>query len=208
MINKQIKNNKGLARHNVRSTLGGFTLVETMFAVLILTFTISVMMTVVANSLFAARYARDEITANYLLQEVIDYIRNDRDTTVFLGNGIWDNFYITYSNCSNTDGCYFDVLNNSTPKVCDFQPSSNGSKCPFLYYDAGADTTPFYTNDDKLYNFDGGGLPKVKTNFQRKIIVKQNANPDEIDVTVTVDWKNGSLDRKRELKTSFMNWQQ
>ena len=186
----------------------GFTLVETMFAVLILTFTIVGMMTIVANSLFAARYARDEITANYLLQEVIDYIRNDRDTTIFLENGNqWSDFLAHYVDCSDSDGCYFDVLNNSTPKVCDFQASSNGSKCPFLYYDAGADTTPFYTNDDNSGNIGEGEIPKVKTNFQRKIVVVQNANVDEIDVTVTVDWYNGGLPVTRSLKTSLMKWQ-
>jgi len=190
-------------KHDKNTTsklVSGFTLVETMFAVLILTFTISIMMTVVASSLFAARYARDEITANYLLQEVIDYIRNDRDTTVFLGNGTWSNFYQTYSDCSSENGCYFDVLSdNVIPSAC-----SSPLGCP-LYYNKNADTTPFYIND----NGSGWvGYPDIIiTNFKRKIVVVQN-EPDEVDVTVTVSWKNGSLDRKRELKTSFMNWQQ
>lgn len=194
MNNSKIKKNKG------------FTLVETMFAVFILTFTIVGLMTVVANSLFAARYARDEITANYLLQEVIDYVRNDRDTTVFLGAVAgptnWANFLTKYKNCSN-DGCYFDVLKGTTPKMCNLQASSNGSRCPFLYYDEKATDTPFYTNDNNL-----GNTGKVKTNFQRKILVTQNLeNPDEIDVAVTVYWKNGGLTKFRSLETSLLKWQ-
>jgi len=188
MINPKIKNNKG------------FTLVETMFAVFILTSTIVGLMTVVSNSLFAARYARDEITVNYLLQEVIDYIRNDRDTTVFLKNGgTWAIFQAKYSSaCSNeATGCYFDVLTSSAvnPTVC-------ASGCPYFYYDPSADTTPFYVTD----NFTNMGS-KVKTNFRRKIVVKPNANIDEIDVTVTIDWLNGNLPMTRSLKTSFMKWQ-
>ena len=195
MINKQIKNNKG------------FTLVETMFAVFILTFTIAGLMTVVANSLFAARYARDEITVNYLLQEAIDYIRNDRDTIVFLGGGAgstdtpWNNFYTKYSNCSNTYGCYFDVLTiilNPLNPSAGPQRCSISDSCPYLYYDKDATSGSFYT-----YDTNNG----VKTNFQRKIIVKQAINPDEIDVTVTVDWKNGGLPVTRSLETSFMKWQ-
>lgn len=183
--------------------VGGFTLVETMFAVFILTFTIVGLMTVVANSLFAARYARDEITASYLLQEVVDYVRNDRDTTVFLGAvagpTTWANFLTKYNNCSN-DGCYFDVLNpNGSVEI----KRCLSSGCPFLYYDAKADTTPFYVNDD------GNGMSDMlKTNFQRKILVTQSSeNSDEIDVAVTVYWKNGGLTKSRSLTTSLLKWQ-
>ena len=178
----------------------GFTLVETMFAVYILTFTIVGLMAVVSSSLFAARYARDEITVNYLLQEVVDYVRNDRDTTVFLENGkTWDDFYNKYSNCSTGTGCYFDVLTNAdTPKRC----AVDG--CPVLYYDASADNTPFYVEDTGL----GMSASMLKTSFKRKIQIVQNStNPDEIDVTVTIDWKNGSMNKTRTLQTSLMNWQ-
>jgi type II secretory pathway pseudopilin PulG len=188
---KNVKNNKG------------FTLIETMFAVLILTSAIASMMSVVANSLFTARYARDETTVNYLLQEVVDFIRNDRDTTVFLDgstgdiNTIWNNFYLKYSNCTNNSrGCYFDVFGDNTPKLC----SSGG--CPYLYYNKDADTTPFYVSDNV------GNPNFVQTSFRRKIVVVQNPlNPNEINVTVTIDWKNGGLDVSRSLESSFMKWQ-
>lgn len=189
MTNFKIKKNKG------------FTLVETMFAIYILTFTIVGLMTVVANSLFAARYAKDEITVNYLLQEVIDYVRNDRDSTVFLeSGGAWDTFFGKYNDkgCSTSAGCYFDVLANPVKiRSCD---SSSG--CPNLYYNENAIDTPFYVNGDGSSMSD-----MLKTNFQRKIVVTTNANPDEIDVTVTVTWKNGSMPITRSLSTSLMNWQ-
>jgi type II secretory pathway pseudopilin PulG len=189
MISKKTKKNTG------------FTLVETMFAVFILTSTIVGLMTVVSNSLFAARYARDEITVNYLLQEVVDYIRNDRDTTVFLGSGgTWDSFFAKYSvPCSASGGgCTVDVLNRTDPEPCPY-----GLGCPYLYYDKNADTTSFYVTDNGI---NMGNM--AKTNFRRKIVVEQNATkPDEIDVTVTVDWQNGSLPMTRSLKTSFLKWQ-
>lgn len=188
---KNVKNNKG------------FTLIETMFAVLILTSAIASMMSVVANSLFTARYARDETTVNYLLQEVVDFIRNDRDTTVFLdgstGNTstIWNNFYLKYSNCTNeSTGCYFDVFGDATPNMCSFDG------CPYLYYNKNADTTPFYESDNT------GHPDWVQTNFRRKIVVKLNPlNPNEINVIVTINWKNGGLDVSRSLESSFMKWQ-
>jgi type II secretory pathway pseudopilin PulG len=187
MINKQAKKNSG------------FTLVETMFAVFILTSTIVGLMTIVANNLFAARYARDEITVNYLLQEAVDYIRNDRDTLIFFGDGGMDNFFGKYgAACSGGSGCTINALSRENPKPCPY-----GLGCPYLYYDKNADTTPFYVLDNGV-----GVGDKVKTNFRRKIVVERDSiNPDEINVTVTVDWQNGTLPMSRSLKTSFLKWQ-
>lgn len=174
----------------------GFTLVETLFAILILTFVIVGMMTVVANSLFTARYARDEITANYLLQEVVDYVRNDRDTKVFLGAKTWDSFYSDYSSCSGQNGCYFNVL-LSNPTQTDIKGCPSDKGCSLSFDDSVSDA-PFYyvaTSD-----------ADAVTKFKRKIIVT-NLMQDEIIVTVTVSWKNGGVDRERTLTTSLMNWQ-
>jgi len=199
MINKQIKNNKG------------FTLVETMFAVMILTFVIVGMMTVVASSLFSARYAKDEITANYLLQEVVDYIRNDRDTTVFLQSGdvstAWNTFANRYTaNCSNqATGCYFDVLNaiNAspvTPTVC----SSSSEGCPNLCYNEEANNTSYYSSEGAF----GCGTGIIRTNFERKIVITRNVeNTDELNVFVTVSYLNGTLTKTRSLSTTIMKWQ-
>ena len=180
----------------------GFTLVETMVAVLILTLTIVSLMTVVSNSLFAARYARDEIAAGYLLQEVIDYIRNDRDTTVFLQNAqstnaAWANFENNYNNCSvANNGCYFDVMGGTTsPTKC-----TNTSTCRDLYYDDNAITSPYYVYDD------GINSGKIRSGYQRKIVVEKISN-DEMRVTVTVFWKNGGLSKQRSLTNTLMKWQ-
>lgn len=182
----------------------GFTLVETLFAVFILTFTIASLMTVVANNLFAAKYARDEITVNYLLQEVVDYIRNDRDTTVFLGNGTtWNDFVLKYENCSGSNGCYLDVLEalkEINLATINTEPCSISDGCLFLYYNKDADIT-----SGSFYNYNTNN---VQTNFRRKIIVKPDIlNPDEIDVTVTIDWKNGGKNMTRSLSTNLMKWQ-
>lgn len=184
----------------------GFTLVETMFAVMILSLAIVGMMTVVANSLFASRYARDEITVSYLLQEVVDYVRNDRDTSVFLQNDkvideAWTDFTAKYANCSDSNiGCYFDVLSGELPVAC----SSSGG-CPNLCYDENAESTPFYISEDIFGNCSGS---TSLTSFQRKtVVVVAGSNPDELNVTVTVFWKNGGMDKQRSLSTTLTKWQ-
>lgn len=178
----------------------GFTLVETMFAVFILTFAISSLMSVVASSIFSARYARDEITANYLLQEVIDYVRNDRDSQVFLQTetpGIaWQTFVQRYDLCSDpSEGCYVDVYKNTPLVKCD---GGGVSGCPAFYLDQNASGGNFYTYD----------TTPVTTNFKRQLVVTRNPlNQDEIFVTATIEWKNGGLSKTRELKSSLVKWQ-
>ena len=162
-----------------------------MVAVIILTFTIAVFMNVVSNNYFYGKYARNEITANYLLQEVVDYIKNDRDTSIVLTQfttDSWINFLDKYYECSGDDGCTIDAYSGGKT-IC------NG-ECISLYYHS--------TPNPNFYNYDPSG---VATSFVRKIHFEQNAdNLDQLDVTVTVDWKNGNLNKSKELKTSIMKW--
>jgi Tfp pilus assembly protein PilV len=194
MKRKIIKNNK--FSFSMIKSQGGFTLVEALFAVLILTFTVTGLMTIVANSLFSARYSKDEITVNYLMQEVIDSIRNDRDATVFLDEK-WEDFRTNYQTCLitqfNTNGCYFNVLDKGSDKI----KACTSSGCPFMFYDKNANSGSFYNYDESY----------TRTNFIRKIVVEESSeNRDELIFTVTVTWKNGSLSVSRSLSTSLTNW--
>ena len=180
----------------------GFTLIETMVSIFILTIALSAFMSVVASSLFTARYANNEITANYLLQEAVDGIRNERDTAfqrqvLGLGSG-WFLFREIYggnnsSKCFTTNGCDFEVKNISrTIAAC-------GSTCRTLIFDTNATNGSFY-------NYGSIGTNSV---FKRKIVMSVNANNyDQIDITVTVNWSNGNKPRSRILKASLTNWQQ
>lgn len=187
MINKKIKNNRG------------FTLIETMVAVFILTVSVVSLMNVVTSSLFAAKYAKDEITVNYLLQEAIDYIRNDRDT-IFLSSenpgDSWGIFLDRYTICNTSGDCYIDILSGWGPQSC----SSLGADCTTLYYNSDPSTNQaFYTHDKSISG-------AVKSKYKREIEVK-NSSSDEVDIKVTVKWNNGSLAKERTLKTSLLKWQ-
>jgi prepilin-type N-terminal cleavage/methylation domain-containing protein len=187
-------------RHTLQKNTG-FTLIETMVAIFILTLALSALLTLTSNSTFSARYARNEITANYLAQEVADYIRNDRDNIVFNQKGGWTNFLNTYgytgSNaCFSASGCYFEPANMlSFPQtVCP------GGVCPYFNYDETATFNDFYT-----YRTPG---TIVKSIFTRKVLMSvPAANPDELDVTIRLDWLNGNLPRSRTLQITLLNWQ-
>jgi prepilin-type N-terminal cleavage/methylation domain-containing protein len=196
----------------------GFTLIETMIAVFLLTIAFVGLINLNAQSLFSARYARNQITANYLAQEAIDYIRNDRDSTAFLdnsalgGNG-WTTFLNHYGynngspvNCfatfSSDEGCYFEPADVSiNPIACINTPDFGVNKCPTLLYDPMASNNDFYTYHNTSGTLTGSG-------FKRQILMWLNpANPDELDVKVTVEWQNGTLVRSRSLQVSLLDWQ-
>lgn len=210
MRNKKIKKNIELVKNKIK----GFTLVETLVAVFILTFTMLALMTVVADSLFAARYARYETTAIYLAQEASDFIRNDRDN-YFIGEeeSAWDDFLAEYSNCfyeneDDNSGCYFEVLDLLKGEVdginiCDDEDTGTNIKCPFFYFDDGEDEGSFYTYEEE---------EDKKSNFQRKISMKEGPSSgplDEVILTVTVSWRETDSQVYKEtiLETTLTKWQ-
>lgn len=204
-MTKNIKNKIEIIK-SIKNKDGGFTLVEALTAIFVLTFVVVGLMTVVSDSLFATKYARDEITANFLLQEAIDFVRNDRDTRVFLNinydiNTAWNNFYATYDNaeCENTaTGCTLDVHVPSGPNVF----SCSNDSCRYLYQDETASSGSFYMTN----NYPGGTSGKTRTNFKRTLTVV-NKGEDQLLVTAKVSWKNGNLNKSRTLTTTLSKWQ-
>lgn len=57
----------------------GFTIVETLVAVAILMISIAGPLTIAQKGLMAALYARDQVTASFLAQELMENIKNTRD---------------------------------------------------------------------------------------------------------------------------------
>ena len=183
----------------------GFTLIETMFAVIIMAFSISVFMNVVANTLFSARYAKNEVVANYLAQEAIDYIRNDRDSMVFFSSDefsqdTWGSFVNKYSDiCTEKDGCELGVLDQEGG-VSPILRTCTTDLCSNFYYDPNPEDGSFYTYDlsDKP--------EKTKTTFSRKIQFTKISD-EMVKVKVTIYWKNGSRESSRSLETTLTKWQ-
>lgn len=200
----------------------GFTLIETMVAVLLLTVALSALLGLTASSLFAARYARNEITANYLMEEVADYVRNDRDTmsiqdTSATTGSDWTTFLAKYAVCTSANGgCFVEPSNPPASGVYTLQdtcgPSSKFSpglpKCPVLKYSQGATHNAYYT-----YQNDVGKIATVYTTFRRQLIVvpfstptNATSTPDAADVRINMSWLNGNTTMSRSLNFTVFNW--
>ena len=212
-IDKKTKNKK------ISICEGGFTLVEAMFAIFILTFVVVGLMTVVSSSLYSARYAKQEIIMNFLIQEALDGIRNDRDSSVFLSDEYsWQDFVDKYTGaCEEGVGCQIEIgVEGIEIKPCD----SDGS-CGEIYLHEEADVP--YNHDD------GGGentymrryivarekIQELKNyeidNGEGEIETISEKNIPELEIEVHIIWepRNSSLSKERPpVKMTLLDWRQ
>ncbi len=163
---------------------GGFTLLETLVAITILTMATLGPMQLASRMIASARVSQNRIVAFYLAQEGIEYARNTRDNN-FLNppNGWLDGLDV----CFGSDGCVIDVPNASMVACA--------GECPDIKYDA---TNGYYYNYIK-------GVPTI---FKRvvKIIPNVGGNSDEANVRSIVSWKDNIGEKKVVLEEDIFNW--
>ncbi len=171
MIKKEIKNNKG------------FTIVETLVAITILMIAIAGPLTTAFRGLTAAVYARDQVTASYLAQDAMEYVKNVRDNNwkekppKYWLNG--------FDNCSSyNSACYVSTLNG------DINLCSLVDEC-------------YLSVNENGYRQSSSG--NKKTQFTRKFYITPTSNPDEVTATVVVAWKNGTVSNAVTLSSQLFN---
>ncbi len=173
----------------------GFTLIETLVAVTIVTVAVSGAIFSANSAMVAAQVSRDRLTASYLAQEGVEYVRAMRDDAFLqeyhAGNAnasadAWNSFTNgapgstpwSIRGCVDVT-CTLDPLrsmgsvgNGSSLNSCG---QGNGNACTPLYFANGA-----YTQQD---NISGG----VKTPFTRTIQATAISSTEESIVSI-VTW--------------------
>lgn len=179
----------------------GFTLIETMVAISLLMVALMAPMSLASQSLTAAYYARDQITAFYLAQEGIEIVRSVRDANIMAiaeGN----------SSVSIFNGIpYGTSASNAPPFTVDALQVTSGA----LDTCESAGCPPLQTNGS-VYGYAPGCEPSggawtttdcgtesgwTDTTFTRTIKAYltggiPNDPDDELRVSVTVTWQEGS----------------
>lgn len=175
-------NNKILKKINIKIDArkhSGFTLLETMVAIMLFIIALSALLALVRDSVTSASYTRNEVVATYLAQEGIDYIRNIRDQNVYVNPTAspWTDFVTeikTNSGCGTSAGCYLNLDNFSKLTPC---------AIPCQTIQVSSDNKPF--------------IRKITT---------MDIGTDVLLVKVEVTWLNGTNTRTRTLTTSLYNW--
>ncbi len=181
----------------------GFTIIETLVAVSILMLAITGPLAIVAQSLKSAYYSRDQVTAFYLGQEVIEYVRNKRDENALRYPGEPENWLanVMGEDCTINDS-------NSTVNKCSLV--LNTGVYSFVKCDS-TGCSPL--NFDPATGIHGIGSPTgTLSQFSRTVYfnkVRRNeveTASNEILVTVEVEWKSGSTPNKFVIREYLTNW--
>lgn len=167
----------------------GFTLIETLLAVLILAVSLAAPLTIAAKAMSSALIAKDQTIAFFLAQDAVEYMRFVRDTNKLEGA----DWLADMGPCVGSDGCRVDSRAN-TIVACT-------GTCPVLNYN---ETKSWYTYDSTV------STETIKpTIFTRKVtIASVVSNPDEESITVKVSWKDvGGVERSLVVYEHITDWQ-
>jgi prepilin-type N-terminal cleavage/methylation domain-containing protein len=199
----------------------GFTLIETVIAILILSMTVGVLLTLTAGGIFSVRYSRNQIVADNLAQEALEYIRNSRDTAWQTGVP-WSTWLTTLNvtpagvpqplttqrGCFNpTVGCIVDP-HTTDSKIWEYVngscTSSGSTSCPNIWF---YPSPGFYTYPSRSHSLAVSSTP-IMTTYIRRVNAALDSTGKILNVSVTVTWKNGTADKAVTQSMLLTEWGQ
>lgn len=162
-------------------TPSAFTLIETLVAISVLLISLTGPLSIAVQSLNSAYYARDQITAFYLAQEAVEYVRAVRDQNYLNGNPWLTNL----SDC--VDATCTVNFPDFTHELC-----SNGVCTPVL-----RNTTTGLFGDNV----------GDRTAYTRSVTLESiPGTADEVTIEVNVSWKSSGINRQFKITEQLLNW--
>ncbi len=176
----------------------GFTLVEALVAISILSLSVVGAFGVAQGGLQSSFFARDQMTAYYLAQEAVEMVKNKRHTDILNGDH-WLNGLVEGQGgpCTGSSYCRVDAsVSSSNFTNC----SGFNANCSKLYLDA---SNGFYTHEP-----DSGS--NAETKFKRLLKIEVINIPGEgqvaAKVTAEVQWTHGAGTRDFEIVEYIFEW--
>lgn len=173
----------------------GFTVLESIVAIFVLTLAVSGAFSAVRQGLHQSTLSKEEVKAFYLAQEAVEVIRNKRDNNQLAKvNGSTNNWLYGISYDAN-DPCYFgrvcrvDATAASPLTYCG---STNWGSCENVRQ-----------NGTSFLHGHNPGWPT--TNFKREVKLEQ-INSNEIAVIVRMTWSKGLTSKDFTVRTLLFNW--
>ncbi len=170
----------------------GFTLVETLVAIGILSISILATFTAVQAGLQSSVNVKDTITAYYLAQEGMELIRNIRDDNALNSISGGANTWLTGLASVGGDPCYFGkiCIIDSKTKIA----STCSGTCPAIKQDSNG-----------LFGYVSGTATKFRRDIQFMELVP--AYTDEKMVYITIYWTSGGVAKSFQVTETLFNRQ-
>ena len=188
-------------------SMKGFTLIETMVAISILTLSIAGPLFIAHRAIVAAGIARDHLTASYLAQEGIEYVRAMRDDAFLaahqaggegLSSAAWD-FFLSGGSAASIAQC-----RATTCTLDPARPMGTGSGLS-LQSCSSAACSPLYLANG-IYTQQSGIVGAVETPFTRTIQAVDISATDERIVS-TVSWRYHDIPYSVTVYDHLTPWQ-
>ncbi len=173
---------------DTRYSTRGFTLMETLVGMTVLIIAVTGTLSIISRNVSSAAIAKESITAFYLAQEAVEFVRGVRDNNAISGGGNW---LLGLDDCRGGNKCAVDVN-------AEFESDRVLScviECPKLLLNTGTG----------VYGY-GSGVDTVETVFTREVRLQDIAPDREERIDVTVKWQQGFVAREFTLSGTIFNW--
>lgn len=199
MYAKSNRVKRRFGRSKATAPLTGFTLLETLVALILIVSAIVGPFTLATRGIFNAKFAKNKLVALNLAQEGMEIVRHLRDTNVINGND-WRGLSCPVpAVCSRIDDGEFNVdASNSLPG------QANALQ--------GGVITPLLSNPATGL-FDRQSGDATSPSFTRTVAITSGAQSDpevptadQMMVVVTVQWSESGVNRDISLRELFYNW--
>ena len=158
----------------------GFSLIEVVTAIFILTVGVGGAFSLIYQTLSAVYLVRSELTASFLAQEGVEIVKNLRDNAWLYSRAATSTSWLAY--LSEAGGDY--EVDYST------QTLSRADNSTYMKVDSNG-----------FFNYSSGD----QTNFTRSVSLT-NVSTTTVKVVVTVGWQTGGRDHSLEIVENITNW--
>lgn len=184
----------------------GFTLLETLISIFILTLAITGPIYIASFSIRNTIDSRDNISAQYLAEEVVESIRNERDRRTLQGSTHWlsDSYSTIFGgvNCFNPTGLSVNkcvMKKNSSDYSYVYEACPSNGNCPNISFNASSSI--IYGDKDV----------SATSKFIREFYIEKGFNdtsitdiPDrEARIVVNIKWKSRGQNKIYTLKENL-----